>query len=68
MMGIETGGAECVPATEGGSLTAVLPACAFLAVCACLGETREAGVFQTAKRLPFFSGVYTHLLTPQADN
>ena len=46
MMGIETGGTECVPATEGGSLTAVLPTCAFLAVCACLGETREAGVFK----------------------
>ena len=43
MMGIETCETACVPATEAGSLTAVPPTCAFLAVCACLGETREAG-------------------------
>ena len=65
MMGIETCETACVPATEAGSLTAVPPTCAFLAVCACLGETREAGVmilfFITAKRLPLspFSPVWT---------
>ena len=72
MMGIETCETACVPATEAGSLTAVPPTCAFLAACACLGETREAGAmilfFITAKRLPLFSGMDTHLLTLRADN
>ena len=63
MMGIETGGAECVPATEGGSLTAVLPTCAFLAVCARLGETREAGVFKPRSGSLFFLRIEHCVLT-----